>query len=169
MVPFGILGGFLIAKVGNYRLNRILGFALATIAIGCLSILDQNSSTAVCYITCNTSTVSSIFEAKFRSMIYTIDDENLEKVFRAGGAYEHASKAFITSLSEESRMKVVKPFVVSLKLVWEVGLAFAVFGLLASCFVQDIELRNNLETDFGYEEGTDATKTENSPVELMRF
>lgn len=210
MVLFGILGGFWIAKVGHYRLNQIVGFALATIAIGYFSILDQNSSTAVWVIlqivftagagivltttlpaiqaplpesgiatatatwglfqglgfVCGVAIPSSIFEAKFRSMIYIIDDENL-KVFRSGGAYEHASKAFITSLSEELQMQVVKLFVVSLKLVWEIGLAFAVFGLLASFFVQDIELRSNLETDFGYGEETDATKTEKSAVGLL--
>ncbi|KAF7895300.1 hypothetical protein EAF00_007114 [Botryotinia globosa] len=152
-----------------------MGFALATIAIGCFSILDQNSSTAVWVIlqivfaagagivltatlpaiqaplpesdvanapatwgftqspgfVCGVAIPSSIFEAKFRSMVYTIDDDGLKKVFRAGGAYEDASKVFITSLSEELQTQVVKLFVVSLKLVWEVGLAFAIFGLLA--------------------------------------
>ncbi|TGO48214.1 hypothetical protein BCON_0247g00080 [Botryotinia convoluta] len=183
MVPFGILGGFWIAKVGHYRLNQILGFTLATITIGCFSILDQDSSTVIVFaagagivltatlpaiqaplpesdiatatatwgfiqslgFVCGVAIPSSIFEAKFRSMIYTIDDDSSKKVFRAGGAYEHASKAFITSLSEELQTQVVKLFVVSLKLVWEVGLAFAIFGLLASFFVQDIELRSNLE------------------------
>ncbi|TGO34060.1 hypothetical protein BHYA_0214g00110 [Botrytis hyacinthi] len=213
MVPFGILGGFWIAKVGHYRLNQILGFALSTIAIGCFSILDQNSSTVVWVILqivfaagagivltatlpaiqaplpesdvatatatwgfiqslgfiCGVAIPSSIFEAKFRSMIYTIDDDGLKKLLRAGGAYEHASKAFITSLSDKLQMQVVKLFVVSLKLVWEVGLAFAIFGLLASFFVQDIELRSNLETDFGYGGETEAIKTEKSPADLLQL
>ena len=134
------------------------GVATATATWGFLQILG---------FVCGVAIPSSIFEAKFRSMIYTIDYENLKMVFRAGGAYEHASKAFITSLSEKLQMQVVKLFVVSLKLVWEVGLAFAVFGLFASFFVQDIELRSNLETDFGYGEETDATKTENISVGLL--
>ncbi|TGO47499.1 hypothetical protein BOTNAR_0522g00020 [Botryotinia narcissicola] len=213
MVPFGIFGGFWIAKVGHYRLNQILGFALATIAIGSFSILDQNSSTAVWAIlqivfaagagivltatlpaiqaplpksdvatatatwgfihslgfVCGVAIPSSIFEAKFRSMVYTIDDDGSKKMLRAGGAYEHASKAFITSLSEELRTQVVRLFAVSLKLVWEVGLAFAIFGLLASLFVQDIELRSNLETNYGYGEESEATKTENSTIYLPQL
>ncbi|KAF7951128.1 uncharacterized protein EAE97_002679 [Botrytis byssoidea] len=195
MIPFGILGGFWIAKVGHYRLNQIFGFALATIAVGCFGILDQNSSTAVWVIlqivfaagagivltaalpaiqaplpesdvatatatwgfiqclgfVCGVAVPSSIFEAKFRSVIYTIDDDSLKKVFRAGGAYEHASKAFITSLSEEF-----------LKLVWEVELAFAIFGLLASLFV-------NLETSYGHGEEIEAAKTEKSTIGLLQL
>ncbi|KAF7912937.1 uncharacterized protein EAF01_001958 [Botrytis porri] len=184
MVPFGILGGFWIAKVGYYRLNQVLGFALATVAIGCFSNLDQNSSTAVWVIlqrvfaagagivltatlpaiqapllesdvatataiwgfvqslgfVCGVALPSSIFEAKFRSMIYTIDGDSLRRVLQARGAYEHALKVFITSLSKELQMQIVTLFVVSLKLVWEVGLAFAIFGLFSSFFVQDIEV-----------------------------
>lgn len=208
MVPFGILGGFWIAKNGHYRLNQILGFTLAAVAIGCFSILDQNSSTAVWVIlqivfaagagvvltatlpaiqaplpesdvatatatwgfvqslgfVCGIAIPSSIFEAKFRSMVGTLNDGALQRVFEAEGAYEHASRAFITSLSEESQVQVVKLFVGSLKLVWEVGLVFAIFGLLVSFFVQDIELRSNLETDFGYRDEIEVTEVEKTPV-----
>ncbi|KAI9645558.1 hypothetical protein NHQ30_006300 [Ciborinia camelliae] len=208
MVPFGIVGGFWIAKAGHYRLNQILGFALAGIAIGCFSILDQDSSTAVWVIlqiifaagagivltatlpaiqaplpesdvavatatwgliqslgfVCGVSIPSSIFESKFRSMVYTLDDGALQRVFTLGGAYEHASKAFILSLPENSQVQVVKLFVASLKLVWEVGSAFAIFGFLASFFIQDIELRTDLETEFGYREETEATRVEKNPI-----
>ncbi|ESZ99146.1 major facilitator transporter [Sclerotinia borealis F-4128] len=216
MVPFGIVGGILIAKAGHYKLNQILGFALAAIAIGCFSILDQDSSTAVWVIlqiifaagagivltatlpaiqaplpesdvatatatwgfiqslgfVCGVAIPSSIFEAEFRSMVHSIDDRALQEVLRVGGAYEHASRAFIISLPEESQVQVVRLFVASLKLVWEVGSAFAIFGFLVSFFVQDIELRSNLETEFGYKEETEATKVEQtligSPISVIR-
>jgi hypothetical protein len=36
--------------------------------------------------------------------------------------------------------------------VWEVGVGFAILDFFASFLVQDIELRKDLETDFGYKE-----------------
>lgn len=46
MVPFGILGGFVIARTGHYRLNKVIGFALTAIALGCFCTMNQNSATA---------------------------------------------------------------------------------------------------------------------------
>ena len=35
----------MIARTGRYKLNRVVGFALAAIAIGCFSLLNADSST----------------------------------------------------------------------------------------------------------------------------
>ncbi|TGO21657.1 hypothetical protein BPAE_0207g00120 [Botrytis paeoniae] len=180
MVPFVILGGFWIAKVEHYRLNQILGFALATIAIGCFSILDQNSSIAVWVILQIVFAVGvaivltatlPVIQAPLPGLKSRLRLQHgglfkvwgsLKKIFGARGTYEHASKLFIISLSEKLQTQVVK-------LLVEVGLAFANFGLLASFLVQNIELRSNLETDFGYREEIEATKTEKSSADLLRF
>ena len=50
-------------------------------------------------------------------------------------------------------MQVIGVFVASLKLVWEVGSAFAILGFLAAIFIQDVELRVNLKTKFGHNNG----------------
>jgi hypothetical protein len=196
MVPFGIIGGIWIAKAGHYKLNQVVGFAIASIAIGCFSILDQNSPKVVWVIlqilfaagagvvltatlpaiqaplpesdvASSTATwgfvqslgfvvgvavPSSVFESRFNSMLYRIGDEGVRDVLRTNGAYEHASRSFITSLPRTTRVQVIAAFVDSLRIVWEVGVGFAVLGFFASFLVQDIELRKELETEFGYRE-----------------
>lgn len=159
-VPFGIVGGFLIAKYGRYKLNQMVGFALAAIALGCFSTLDQNSSTVVWVLlqilfaagagvvltatlpaiqaplpesdvatatatwgfvqslgfVCGVAIPSSIFETKFSSLLYMITDTAVREVLRMG-AYEHASRAYILSLNDETQTEVIGVFVASLKLV----------------------------------------------------
>lgn len=195
LVPFGIVGGFLIAKYGRYKMNQIMGFALSAIAVGCFSLLDQNSPTVAWVLleillaagagivltatlpaiqaplpesdvatatatwgfvqslgfVCGVAIPSSIFETKFSSLLSSITDTAVRDELRLG-AYEHASRAFILSLSDETQRRVIEVFVATLKLVWEVGSAFAVLGFIASFFIQEVELREVLETNYVYDE-----------------
>lgn len=50
---------------------------------------------------------SNIFEGKFRSLLWEISDEGVRRELRVGGAYQHASKAFIVSLEGRVRDEVV--------------------------------------------------------------
>jgi MFS family permease len=194
-VPFGIVGGFLIAKYGRYKLNQIVGFALVAVAIGCFSTLDQNSPSVTWVLlqilfaagagvvltatlpaiqaplpesdvatatatwgfvqslgfVCGVAIPSSIFETKFSSLLSMITDVSVRDGLRLG-AYEYASSAYILSLNDETQRQVIEVFVASLKLVWEVGSAVAALGFISSFFIEEVELREVLETNYVYEE-----------------
>ncbi|CAG8956362.1 hypothetical protein HYFRA_00003744 [Hymenoscyphus fraxineus] len=194
MVPFGILGGFIIARTGHYRLNQLFGFGLAALAIGCFSILDQHSSTSTWVLLqivlamgagivltallpaiqaplaesdvasatatwglvqslgflCGVAMPSSIFENRFLAIINRIADVNVRDELRLGGAYAHASNAYISSLDSRTQSEVIGIFVASLRLVWEIGAGIAVLGFAASLFLKEVELRETLETEYGY-------------------
>jgi MFS family permease len=45
--PFAAIAGGIVAKTGRYRPIHQLGFIIITVSVGCLSLLDQNSHTAV--------------------------------------------------------------------------------------------------------------------------
>lgn len=199
LVPFGIIGGVMIAKTGRYKINQVVGFALAAVGIGCLSLLDQKSSTAEWVLLqiilaagagiiltatlpaiqaplpesdvgATTATwgfvqslgfvwgvaiPSSIFNTEFDKLLPSISDSSVQKVLSGGGAYEHASRVFIASLDNNVQQQVIGVFVASLRRVWQVGSAFAGSGFLAAIFIKEIELRRNLETEYGYDIGED--------------
>lgn len=46
LMPAGIAGGLTIAKTGRYKPTMVAGYALLSIGVGCLTILDSHSSTA---------------------------------------------------------------------------------------------------------------------------
>ncbi|CAG8975126.1 hypothetical protein HYALB_00004425 [Hymenoscyphus albidus] len=194
MVPFGIAGGFVISKTGRYRLNQLIGFALAATAIGLFCVLDQHSSAlgwvplqilfaagagivqtstlpaiqaplpesdvAMATATwgfvhglgfvCGVAIPSSVFETKAQSLLHTISDVAVREAFQQAGAYEHASRAYITTLRGPIRVQVIELFRNCLKLLWGVGTAFAVSGVIASFFVKDVVLRESLDTKYGF-------------------
>ncbi|KAH8894208.1 macrolide phosphotransferase k [Thozetella sp. PMI_491] len=45
-VPFGMIGGLMLSKLGRYKPIHLLGFALIVVSYGLFSILDKSSSTA---------------------------------------------------------------------------------------------------------------------------
>ena len=196
LVPFGIVGGAVIARTGRYKPNQLVGFALMTIGIGCLTLLDQRSSKTewvvfqliysagtgilmtaflpaiqaplaegdVGVATATWGLVqsfgyiwggaipSSIFDTRFNTFLSHINDEAVQQQLANGGAYQHVSGSFIGSLSEEIRSQVVDAYVMSLKLVWQACIAFAVAAFVASVFIKEVRLREELETKFGYDE-----------------
>ena len=79
------------------------------------------------------------------------DDPALRARLANGGAYELATKGFITSLNDQPRVKVavVSVYVDSLRMVWYVGLAFALLGFLTAFVLEEVPMREQLETEFG--------------------
>ncbi|KAI9683048.1 MAG: hypothetical protein M1822_006241 [Bathelium mastoideum] len=196
LVPFGILGGIMIAKTGRYKLNQMVGFVLAAVGIGCFPVLDRNSSTATWAILqiifaagagfiltatmpaiqaplpesdvasataawgfvqslgfiCGLAIPSSIFDTRFSDLLGCISDPSIRQILSGGGTYEHASRTFVSSLNEPVKTEVIDTFVASLKLVWQVGSAFAGLGLVISAFIGEVKLRESLDTKYGYKD-----------------
>ena len=46
LVPFGIIGGVMIAKTGRYKTNQVVAIVLAAVGIRYINLLHQKSSTA---------------------------------------------------------------------------------------------------------------------------
>lgn len=46
LMPAGIAGGLIIAKTGRYKPTMVAGYALLSIGVGCLTLLDAHSATA---------------------------------------------------------------------------------------------------------------------------
>lgn len=99
---------------------------------------------------CGVAIPSSVFETKAKSLLHTISDVVVREAFEKGGAYEHASRAYIISLRGPARVEVIELFRNCLKLLWGVGTAFAVSGVIASFFVKDVVLRESLDTKYGF-------------------
>jgi hypothetical protein len=67
--------------------------------------------------------------------------------------YGFASNSFIQSSSSQVRSKVTSVYAEPLKTVWEVAVAFAGLGFLCVFFQKHVPLRENLNTEFGLNEG----------------
>lgn len=103
---------------------------------------------------------ASIFSTRFDHLLPQIQDLSIKQQLSDGGAYEHASKAFVSSLTAEVRVQVIAVYVESLKLVWQICIAFALLSFLAALFIKEVKLREVLVTKFGYKDGTDPSRCE---------
>ncbi|KAJ5478331.1 hypothetical protein N7530_003840 [Penicillium desertorum] len=97
---------------------------------------------------------SAIFNTRFTDLVGRIASPQLRSVLVGGGAYQLATKTFMESLDNTPVVKaqVVSVYVDSLKLVWQVGIAFAALGVPLSLLLRSLALRNELNTEYGFEE-----------------
>lgn len=116
---------------------------------------------------CGMAIPTSIFESKFRNLLLSIEDALVRETLSAGGAYEHASHQFIGSLHGVVQDQVITVFQKSLKLVWEVGVAFAILGAIAGLIVKEVSLRETLDTQYGLESNAKSSDPEAPQTGLM--
>ncbi|KAI1460039.1 MFS general substrate transporter [Annulohypoxylon moriforme] len=95
---------------------------------------------------------AAIFNAKFASESWRIDDPQIENQLSGGNAYSYANADFVRGFPEPQRDRVIDVYARSLQLTWQVSLGFALLGLLLCFLEKEIVLRTNLETEFGLEE-----------------
>lgn len=72
----------------------------------------------------------------------------MQKVLSNGHAYQHASNTFIDSLSDSAKNEVIGVFSDSLKLVWEISIAFCGLACILVFLEKEVSLRKELETDY---------------------
>ncbi|KAJ2905394.1 hypothetical protein MKZ38_005492 [Zalerion maritima] len=111
-----------------------------------------------------TAVPAAIFNTHADKVAATINDPDVQELLVKGGAYEHATKAFVQSFatSPEVYDKIIDLYETSLKLVWEVSIAFCLLGFMLSLFVGSLDLRNELETEFGLQEDKAKIESESS-------
>ncbi|KAJ5200002.1 Major facilitator superfamily domain general substrate transporter [Penicillium cf. griseofulvum] len=98
---------------------------------------------------------ASIFNNQFNNYAHRISDASVRQLLSNGHAYEHASNMFIDSLREPVKSEVIGVFSDSLKLVWEVSIAFCGLACVLVLLEKDVPLRKELETDYGMAEKDD--------------
>ena len=82
-----------------------------------------------------------------------LGDADIAELLTGGCAYQYATAAFVNSIEDvTTRDEVVKVFSGALRVVWLIGIAFAGIGFLLVFAEKEIELRNELNTEFGMEE-----------------
>ncbi|KAM3423644.1 hypothetical protein BST61_g1064 [Cercospora zeina] len=84
---------------------------------------------------------SAVFDNRVETMLGSIPDTYLKQELSHGQAYSKANKAFMDSLRGTPRLLAVAQdvFVVSLRRVWEVALAFAAVAFLLCFILEHIE------------------------------
>jgi hypothetical protein len=91
----------------------------------------------------------AVFNNQFDHLSERINSPDIRALLVGGHAYEHATKAFVSSLPESLRLEVIGVYSDSLKLVWEVAVAVAGLGFLLVFVEKEVKLRTALNTEFG--------------------
>jgi EmrB/QacA subfamily drug resistance transporter len=95
---------------------------------------------------------SIIFNARFNTHLNDISDLAVRDLLKNGAAYGYASGGYIKNLPNATRHEVIQVYVRALRAVWLAAMAFAVFSFLLVFLEKHVELRQELNTEFGLEE-----------------
>jgi hypothetical protein len=81
-----------------------------------------------------------------------------------GGAYEHATAAFVNIFKENPTLfdAVVNLYSSSLQLVWQVSIAFCVLGFFLSFAMKGLELTTEHHTEWGLESAEKGRANDNT-------
>ncbi|KAF4768657.1 hypothetical protein HAV15_002484 [Penicillium sp. str.  len=79
-------------------------------------------------------------------------DVSVRQVLSNGHAYQHASNTFIDGLSDSVKNEVIGVFYDSLKLVWEISIAFCGLACISVFLEKEVRLQKEPETDYGMTE-----------------
>ena len=93
---------------------------------------------------------SAIFNNECSHLARELGDTEIAELLIGGRAYQYATAAFVDSIEDATtRAEVVEVFSGALRVVWLIGIAFAGFGFLLVFVEKEIELRKELNTEFG--------------------
>lgn len=97
---------------------------------------------------------SIIFNAVFNDNLFRIADAEVRSQLSDGAAYAYASHTYATrqSLDPQTWTEVSTVYVTSLRAIWWLGLALSLLGFLVVFVEKHLELRTELQTDFGLDE-----------------
>ncbi|KAI1746037.1 putative multidrug resistance protein fnx1 [Xylaria scruposa] len=101
----------------------------------------------------------AVFNSKADSLVntYLRDNDDARSLLANGGAYTLAAGGKLNSmlgLDDDPSLKAVinNIYVDSLRLCWQVALAFALFGFLLTFLAKELSMRTELQTEFGLPE-----------------
>ncbi|KAI9647931.1 hypothetical protein NHQ30_004320 [Ciborinia camelliae] len=102
---------------------------------------------------------SIIFNSKFNENLSSISSSMLQKELEDGAAYSFASHVHEVRGQYDANVwnEVVQVYVKSLRTIWWVGLAFSLVGFFVVGAERSLELRKELETEYGIDEDKKTT------------
>lgn len=94
---------------------------------------------------------AAVFNSRIDNLLTTISDPAIRAILKSGGAYEHATAAFISTLNVQPAVKqeLIDIYTKGLKEVWQVLIAFAVIAVPIAVVIKEVPLRTELVTEFG--------------------
>ena len=82
----------------------------------------------------------------------------MRALLKDGGAYGYASGGYIHKLEPVIREEVIAVYVKALQTVWQAIIAFSCVGFLLVFVEKHVELRKDLNTEYGLEEKSEKQK-----------
>jgi hypothetical protein len=92
-----------------------------------------------------------IFNNCINENLHLVSSISARKLLKDGGAYEHASAAFVHQFPVEVQVEIRELYTLALDRLFWIGAIFAGLGFLLVLIERDVPLRNMLETEFGLE------------------
>ncbi|KAJ5712381.1 hypothetical protein N7493_008849 [Penicillium malachiteum] len=98
---------------------------------------------------------SAVFNSKVDNMLNTISNIEVRELLKRGGAYEHATAAFMKSFNDDptTKQELMEVYTVGLKEVWQVLIAFTVIAVPLAIVIKEVALRKELVTEYGLKDG----------------
>ncbi|RLL96034.1 hypothetical protein CFD26_104292 [Aspergillus turcosus] len=109
------------------------------------------------------SVPAAIFNNQFNKYSSSISDPAVRDMLTGGNAYSYASSTMINALDPKVRQETVEVYSRSLRVVWQVSIAFSGLSFLLCFLEKNIKLRTQLDTEYGLK-GTEQDRTEKHPV-----
>jgi MFS family permease len=104
---------------------------------------------------------TAAFNNRVNGLLGWITDPLVAQQLANGKAYEHATKAFMDTITNPvTHSQAVSVYVHSIKTVWYVSTAFAALGFLLVILQKEIPLRKELDTKFAIEDKVMVTKND---------
>lgn len=95
---------------------------------------------------------AAIFNSQFSSLSYRITDADVRESLSGGAAYSSVTSTVVNSFPPLIKDEVVGVYTDSLKMVWQVAIAFAGLSFLLVFIEKEIKMRTTLETEYGIKE-----------------
>ncbi|KAJ5969144.1 hypothetical protein N7501_005392 [Penicillium viridicatum] len=92
---------------------------------------------------------TTIFNARVQGLLYRVSDVSLRAKLANGGAYAMASEWMMRTLHPDLMAEVLSVYQDSLRWVWWISIPFGAIGLLLCIFIKQLELTEDLHTEFG--------------------
>ncbi|KAJ4222246.1 hypothetical protein NW759_006668 [Fusarium solani] len=94
----------------------------------------------------------TVFNSYTKQYAHMIDSEVAREVLSSGDAYASATRAFVMQFEEPVRSQIRHVFMLALRKVYVISVAFGGLAFLLALFEKDIPLRKDLDTQYGLEE-----------------
>lgn len=96
---------------------------------------------------------SIVFNGQVNRYAYRIGDTAVRAQLVNGNAYSFASGSELKNLSSGTKSEVVNIYTHVLQAIWQMAVAFSCLGFFAGLVEKHVELRKELSTEFGIDEG----------------